>query len=98
MRPQFRIKVQAYASHEASISDQGSIPIQASPWFLTSEALWAPTSSSTSTQFLPRAQISTSHLAPTSSKADFSSDAFFGSSSSPKAKSKYFIMYTCAVL
>ena len=49
-----------------------------------------PTLPPASTLLLPRAQISTSHSAPTSSKADSLSDVSLGLSSSPKAKSKYF--------
>ena len=49
-----------------------------------------PTLPPASTLLSPRAQISTSHSAPTSSKADSLSDVSLGLSSSPKAKSKYF--------
>ena len=52
-----------------------------------------PTLTPASTLFLPPAQISTSHSAPTSSKANLSSDVSLGLSSSPKAKSKCFSMW-----
>ena len=83
------------ASLQASTSQQPSTLNPASTLFSTSEVLLDSTSSqpSTSAPFLPEVQISTPLSEPTSSKDYSSSDAFLGSSSSLKAKSKYFSLY-----
>ena len=86
------------ASLQASTSQQPSTLNPASTLFSTTKVLLDSTSSqpstSTSAPFLPEAQISTPISEPTSSKDYSSSDAFLGSSSSLKAKSKYFSLYS----